>query len=372
MTDQKIIKDFVEAIKESQKGTSPYDTTATVVRVEGATAWVHIPGGVDETPVAMSINAKPGDTVRVRVSGGQAWTIGNDSAPPTDDTAATLAQIKADEVDGYVQTHLTLKDDGLYVLNDKSGWQVRVANDGVYIIDEDGMTVAKYKDTIKLGRKNGSSIRISSQDIEMEDASGKSIFNAHLSNTEDGTAQVGTTFVVPIDNWTGFVYLWHHASEIIGVHELESQTIIEVPTMVDDTTVEITTPLAAGTYQVEYKTYDTVFHFRLGTTWSANVGDGSTMIGGENAALSGYSTAIGYGCLANYNMQLAVGRWNAIDMTGDNAFIIGNGNGHYGRSDALSVTWSGNILMSLGAIYLEDTNLYSAITALGWESEVIG
>lgn len=97
MTDQKIIKDFVEAMNQSKKGTSPYDTTATVVRVEGSTAWVHIPGGVDETPVAMSINAKPGDTVRVRVSGGQAWTIGNDTAPPTDDTRAKAAQVTADE-----------------------------------------------------------------------------------------------------------------------------------------------------------------------------------------------------------------------------------------------------------------------------------
>lgn len=96
MTDQKVIKDFVEAMAQSRKGTSGYDTTAQVVRVEGSTAWVHIPGGVDETPVAMSINAKPGDTVRVRVAGGQAWMIGNDTAPPTDDTTAAAAQVSAD------------------------------------------------------------------------------------------------------------------------------------------------------------------------------------------------------------------------------------------------------------------------------------
>lgn len=96
MTNAKIIKDIAEAINQSQKGTSAYDTTAEVVRVEGATAWVHIPGGVDETPVTMSITAKPGDTVRVRVSGGQAWTMGNDSNPPTDDTTAVAAQKTAD------------------------------------------------------------------------------------------------------------------------------------------------------------------------------------------------------------------------------------------------------------------------------------
>ncbi len=343
MTDQKIIKDFVEAMNQSKKGTSPYDTTATVVRVEGSTAWVHIPGGVDETPVAMSINAKPGDTVRVRVAGGQAWTVGNDSAPPTDDTAATLAQIKADEVNGYLHTHLSLKDDGLYVLSDKSGWSVRVANDGIYLISEDGDTVAQYKDEIRIGRKNGSAVNISSKDIEMLDGSGKSIFDAHLSNGENGTARAGTTFVVPNDGWTGMIMVAHPIYDVVGVSRIDDPTIITVPTVVDDYTVNITTPLSAGTYNVIYDTMDTLFHFRLGTTWSADVGDGATMIGGENAAVSQYSTAIGYGCLANYNAQIAVGRWNAIDMTGESAFIIGNGNGHYGRSDALSVTWSGDV-----------------------------
>ena len=85
----RIIKDLYSAIRQSEKkGTSGYDTPAEVTRIEGDTAWVHIPGGVDETPVKMTIGAKKGDTVQVRVSGGSAWLIGNASAPPTDDTKA--------------------------------------------------------------------------------------------------------------------------------------------------------------------------------------------------------------------------------------------------------------------------------------------
>ena len=87
-TTRKIAK----AMKDASKAkTSAYDTTAVVKRIEGNTAWVHIPGGVDETPVRMTINAKVGDSVQVRVSDGSAWLAGNASAPPTDDTTAFTA-----------------------------------------------------------------------------------------------------------------------------------------------------------------------------------------------------------------------------------------------------------------------------------------
>ena len=76
--------------------TSAYDTVATVKRVEGNTAWVHIPGGVDETPAKMTVNARPGDTVQVRVGGGKAFLVGNATAPPTDDGAAIVAKEAAD------------------------------------------------------------------------------------------------------------------------------------------------------------------------------------------------------------------------------------------------------------------------------------
>ena len=89
---------FVEVIKEEltklkkmlkQTGT---DYIAVVTSVEGKTAYVKIAGSdINDTPVSMSINAKPGDTVRVRVKEGKAWITGNDSAPPTDDTNALQA-----------------------------------------------------------------------------------------------------------------------------------------------------------------------------------------------------------------------------------------------------------------------------------------
>ena len=94
----KIAKDLAGIIKNSDsKATAPYDTKATVKKVENGIAWVQIPGGVDETPVQMTLSAKAGDTVQVRVSGGRAWITGNGTNPPTDDTRANAAHKVADK-----------------------------------------------------------------------------------------------------------------------------------------------------------------------------------------------------------------------------------------------------------------------------------
>lgn len=97
MNQTQILRSLLESMQEMSKPkTSAYDTTATVRRVEGDTAWVHIDGGVDETPVKLTIAAHAGDTVQVRVGGGTAWLTGNGTRPPTDDALAELAKLTAD------------------------------------------------------------------------------------------------------------------------------------------------------------------------------------------------------------------------------------------------------------------------------------
>ena len=97
------IKELLESIIEASKPkTQAFDTTATVTRVENGIAWVHIPGGVRETPVNLTINAQAGDTVQVRVSGGRAFLVGNASAPPTDDHVATQAVQSIEKTDKVV------------------------------------------------------------------------------------------------------------------------------------------------------------------------------------------------------------------------------------------------------------------------------
>ena len=92
----KQIDKLFDSIKDiSREKTKAYDTQATVTRVDGGTVYVHIPGGVDETPIDKTVSAKPGDVVQVRVANGKAWATGNATAPPTDDSAALRAEAEA-------------------------------------------------------------------------------------------------------------------------------------------------------------------------------------------------------------------------------------------------------------------------------------
>lgn len=104
----KMVREFANSLKNiPDSKTSPYDTQAEVRRVEGNIAWVHIPGGVDETPVQLTTNAKKGDIVQVRVSGGRAWLYGNQTSPPTDDTTAKEAQKTAAVADEHAVNAVT-------------------------------------------------------------------------------------------------------------------------------------------------------------------------------------------------------------------------------------------------------------------------
>lgn len=84
-----------------------------------------------------------------------------------------------------------------------------------------------------------------------------------------------------------------------------------------------------------------------------------------------YSCIVGNGLTAEHDYQLACGQYN--EESEDYAFMVGNGTPETGESNALAVTWDGNQLMALDetATTGTDAELYNAITALGWESEVL-
>lgn len=89
------LKLIADLIRGNQKSTGS-DYTAKVTKIEGKTAYVQLTGAeIIDTPVALTINAKEGDMVRVRVNNGKAWITGNDDSPPTDDRTATQAQATA-------------------------------------------------------------------------------------------------------------------------------------------------------------------------------------------------------------------------------------------------------------------------------------
>lgn len=91
------VRSLTKTLRENRDKTKAYDTRAEVRRVVGNTAYVHIPGGVEETPVALTIGAKKGDTVQIHVGGGRAWITGNLTAPPEDNSKAIEAVTKVND-----------------------------------------------------------------------------------------------------------------------------------------------------------------------------------------------------------------------------------------------------------------------------------
>lgn len=172
-----IFKDLVEAVKKtSTPTTQAYDTPATVTRIEGDVAWVHIPGGVDETPVKLTIAAKAGDTVQLRVGGGTAWLVGNQSAPPTDDTRANEAIRKAKEASGVATDFVTDTKNGIFV-HPKNN-----TADGVRITDSIEIIKGKLSffkawidgelAKVRVGRSDSGHVEISAKGLKVYAGSG--------------------------------------------------------------------------------------------------------------------------------------------------------------------------------------------------------
>lgn len=107
------MNELADVISNAIKGKAQTgsDYTAKVTRVEGSTAYVQITGSdIADTPVAMSVSCKPGDMVRVRVANGKAWITGNDSSPPTDDSAALQAIQEICETNELIKAKATASD----------------------------------------------------------------------------------------------------------------------------------------------------------------------------------------------------------------------------------------------------------------------
>lgn len=209
MSTMDILKDFAEAVKATGgQTTKPYDTPATVIRVEGDIVWVHIPGGVDETPVQLTIAAKPGDTVQLRVSGGSAWIVGNATAPPTDDTTARSAKEVAESAKRIAQDNVkrlinVVRDLGIVDRAVTEARQIADATKQHFWTDDNGAHVSTVADAPASGNnllmnalgillRSGSNIlaQFSASQVAFYDGDGNDEENVVAAFGKEG-AQVG-------------------------------------------------------------------------------------------------------------------------------------------------------------------------------------
>jgi len=95
---ERTVREFKRTLTGGRQKTAPLDIIGKVTRVEDGVAWVRFAGSeVGDTPVRMNIDCKEGDVVQVRSSDGKAWIVGNQSAPPTDDSKAKEVEQKTEK-----------------------------------------------------------------------------------------------------------------------------------------------------------------------------------------------------------------------------------------------------------------------------------
>lgn len=168
-----------------------------------------------------------------------------------------------------------------------------------------------------------------------------------------GIVNVGENVQKTVETGTG----WRVRVTYQFVNEVSFNTQVEINTTGIDTSAEPYVMSIKFTIRYRY-VYSVIPSpaFTLGTRF------------GTPGAFSG---AIGENLSTQYDNAFACGKNNNDNE--DYALMVGNGSSGAEVSNAFVITWDGNQLFALDgdAASGTDAELYSAISALGWESEVI-
>lgn len=373
------LKKLVEMLKGDQKKTSGTDYTATVTRVEDGIAYVQLTGAeINDTPVAMSINANVGDEIRVRVADGKAWITGNDTAPPTDDTAAIEVSAAVEKTNAVVRVVKTTLD-GVKKIADNTlqyFWFVSEGDDtGAHITE---VTQEEFLDDPDNGggnlliRSNGVAVReglielaafsADGLDVFTYDSDGDQIEIAHLGYGE-GTAQSGTAYAP-------YYTLGIRASgSTIGNYSLiEGYGCTASGAYSHSEGYDVTASNTSAHAEGASTTASGIYSHAEGAATVASrnsshaEGSGCTASGiashaegsgttasqyyahaeGLDTVSSGFAShAGGRGTTASEDYQTAIGMYNVEDTSGTYAFIVGNGSSSDSRSNAFTVGWDG-------------------------------
>lgn len=367
-----IIRSLRESLRrENEKKTSAYDTRATIRRIEDGVAWVHIPGGVDETPVTLTIGANVGDEVQVRVSGGRAFLVGNASAPPTDDKYARQVNYnlgKQIEQTNVVMRTINRAVQAVKKIADNTNqyfWHTEEGTDtGVHITEipqEEFLADPEHGGGNLLARSNGVAVRDGLTELSKFTASGVYLGedDAVVISPTGATKTVWEdesighfSFPATIDLSASAVYSILSDAQTFHLKFLVSGGTTDM----NFTKGEAHTHEYVGAFDGEYDGESTI----TVTSHSALYTEGDFFIYAQIEKQGGvfsfghrsvsddagfFSAAFGEGLLASGDEQAVFGRYNEDDQT--KAVIIGNGTAtgsSVNRSNALSVDWNGNIL----------------------------
>lgn len=372
----KMVDGIIQAIDtRMEKKPKSYFTQAKVIRTENGTAYVHIPGGVDETPVKETIACRKGDTVQVRVGDGSAVLVGNQTAPPTDDaealvaravakvadknateakTTADEAQQTANAVSGIANTALTQAQEAKQIADDTEQhfWFTETGTDtGAHITEvpqeewSDPSDPNYQSGGNLLARSNGIAIREGMAELATMSQAG---FNAI---TYDGygnpvtIAHLGYGAGKDSGGGTSDAPYYDIGVRKSGTTKGNYSTAEGYNTEASDYTSHAegfeTTAMGRATHAEGYRTIANWGDAHAeGYYTTADRADAHAE--GDHTVADGIAShAGGQYTKAGYTAQTAIGKYN--DNKQANAFEIGNGTADTARSNAFEVTWTGDV-----------------------------
>lgn len=328
----------------------------------------------------------------------------------------TLREIEEMKAAKVANNYISADNTGLMVANMADGNTYTPSNvpSGVKntFIDEDSFQVrdgtdvlASFGEESRIGKKDENHLDIDATGIQGANADGANFFNVDMDGAVTDALVSPNTEIVRIIS--------------VSAGNAKTATVSLEPFSMSDKNVVLrvrSRVRPTGSQQYTYYFDDFVFvygtdksfnalhdAYYISVTYSASA-DTLTLYGGAFQGTGGfvgdsdvflvsyyratYAPAFYFGSRADYNPgkfsatlgeslsassrdQFACGRYNTEDP--DYAFMVGNGSETDGESNAFAVTWDGNQLLGLEetAASGTDAELYSAITALGWESEVL-
>lgn len=365
------VKELAKQIAGYIKGkkTRTYDTAAEVRRIVGNTAYVHIPGGVPETPVKLTIDAKVGDTVQVRVANSTAWLVGNSTAPPTDDTKAKEADMNAGKAMTKAKEAETIAEEGLKEAQSTSNYFWHVDGSGA----ESGAHVTEIPQAEFQANPSGGNLLMQAVGIYVRKglqkfaqflASGLTVYSgngttiAHLGygagkDSSGGTADApyytlgqrrtsaktadGVTYQPDIGNYSTAQGVDLISSKYASVAEGEGT-------------------VAAGNYS-HAEGEDSV----AAASWSHAGGKSCYAYGQSSYAGGSYCKAVGNDShaeglqtVAGWGQQFVIGTFNK--NKNGNVFEIGNGYGSGSESNAFEVGWDGSFRANTETISISSSD----------------
>ena len=301
------------------------------------------------------------------VSGKTYYTIvGEPVTNPVVADIGTYYELDVTEaVSNYINTHVMVTDEGLWLVPDDTqgsnkvliavGGQGHTYEDaGTYIIDENDNISAQFLE-------DGTTIYGPSNTLI-----------AHLGYGP-GTDSGGGTSDAPY-----YTLGTRDIGSTVGNYSVSEGMTTTASGYASHAEGENATASAAGSHAEGYGTSASKSYAHAEGMLTTSSGQASHAEGASTTARGNYSHAGGSNTTASRKSQTVIGEYNVIESgsaltRGTYAFKIGNG-ASGSPSDALTVDWTGDVFLALDTTAQSGTtdgDLYAAITALGWQSDVI-